>query len=110
MLDIKQIIREEIQKVLKEFDYDFGAYRRLIITSPKLSTIQDEIEKLLARPETKRDYADVKYTIKPGVKPNMVVIDMDGKGTTAMVSKMSDIAKKHDKAVQIKIRKERPLK
>jgi hypothetical protein len=97
--ELKQIIKEEIVRILKE--EDFGAFRRLLITSSKIDALKKDIETFMKRPEIKSQYP-IKFTIKPGVKPDTIVIDMEGKGATVIVAKLSDLTKKLDKTAVIK--------
>ena len=87
-----------------------GAFRRLVITTSKLDTVKQEIEDFIKRPNIKADYPDMKVSVKPGIKPNTLVIDIEATSGTALANKVSDIAKKFDKAATIKVRKELKLK
>jgi hypothetical protein len=107
--ELRQIIKEEVSNVLKEYVHGLGAFRRLIITSAKYETIKSDIEKFMARPEIKRDYP-VKFTIKTSVMPNSFVIDMEGEGATALGNKLKDQAKKLDKSATVKVKTEAPKK
>ena len=98
--ELKNIIKEEIASVLNE-----DAFRRIVITSHKAKEITKELETFTKRPEMKRDYP-VKLTIKPGVKPDTVVIDIAGPGATVMGTKLSDVAKKLDKTAVVKTKTE----
>ena len=71
----------------------------------KTKEITKEIQAFVKRPEMKRDYP-VKLTVKPGVKPNTVVVDIAGAGATVMGTKLGDLAKKLDKTADIKTKKE----
>lgn len=105
--EFKNIISEEIRNVLNE-----DAFRRIVITSHKAKEITKELETFTKRPEMKRDYP-VKLTIKPGVKPDTIVVDIAGPGATVMGTKLSDVAKKLDKTAVIKTKteiKRKPLK
>ena len=94
---------------LNEGPEDFGAYRRIVITSDKIKQIESEIKKFMDRPETKEKFP-VKSSFKPGVKPEMLVIDVEGKGATVIAIKAADIIKRIDKAATVKVRNERKLK
>ena len=98
--ELRAIIKEEIQNILTE-----DAFRRIVITSQKAKEITKELELFTKRPEMKRDYP-VKLTIKPGVKPDTVVVDIAGPGATVMGTKLSDVAKKLDKAAIVKTKLE----
>lgn len=106
-LNRKDMIK--LANFLKEGPEDFGAYRRIVITSDKSKQIEAEIKKFMERPETKEKFP-VKYSVKSGVKPETFVVDVEGKGATVIAIKASDIAKKLDKSAQIKVRTERKLK
>jgi len=96
----RNLIKEEIRNILKE-----DAFRRIVITSKKAKEITKEMQAFAKRPEMKRDYP-VKLTIKPGVKPDTVVVDIAGAGATVMGTKLGDLAKKLDKTAEIKTKKE----
>jgi len=89
---------------------NLGAFRRLVITTNKLDMIKSEIEDYIKRPNIKSDYADAKLSIKPGVKPNVLVVDIEAVSGTALANKISDVVKKFDKTANIKVRKELKLK
>jgi hypothetical protein len=126
--ELKSLIREEIQSVLREFKDpklikgvditienvneadNLGAFRRLVITTNKLDMIKSEIEDYIKRPNIKSDYADAKLSIKPGVKANVLVVDIEAVSGTALANKISDVVKKFDKTANIKVRKELKLK
>ena len=99
----------KLASFLNEGPEDFGAYRRIVITSDKIKQIESEIKKFMDRPETKEKFP-VKSSFKPGVKPEMLVIDVEGKGATVIAIKATDIIKRIDKAAIIKVRNERKLK
>jgi len=98
--ELRAIIKEEIKNILTE-----DAFRRIVITSQKAKEITKELELFTKRPEMKRDYP-VKLTIKPGVKPDTVVVDIAGPGATVMGTKLSDVAKKLDKTAIVKTKME----
>jgi len=99
----------KLTSFLNEGPEDFGAYRRIVITSDKVKQIESEIKKFMDRPETKEKFP-VKSSFKPGIKPEMAVIDVEGKGASVIAIKATDIAKKLDKTAIIKVRSERKLK
>jgi len=99
----------KLTSLLNEGPEDFGAYRRIVITSDKIKQIESEIKKFMDRPETKEKFP-VKSSFKPGVKPEMLVIDVEGKGATVIAIKATDIIKRMDKSAQVKVRNERKLK
>jgi len=99
-LNLKKIIAEEIRNVLNE-----DAFRRIVITTTKADLISDEANKFIARPDMKQNYP-CKIKITPGVKPNTLVIDISGSGATVMGMKLSDLAKKFDKAAIVKTKQE----
>lgn len=87
-----------------------GAFRRLVVTSGKMNTIKQEVEDFIKRPNIKSDFPDAKISVKPGVKPNVLVVDVEAISGTALANKISDVVKKFDKAANIKVRKELKLK
>ena len=97
---LRNLIKEEIRNILKE-----DAFRRIVITSKKAKEITKEMQAFIKRPEMKKDYP-VKLTIKPGVIPDTVVVDIAGEGATVMGTKLGDLAKKLDKTATIKTKKE----
>jgi hypothetical protein len=99
----------KLASLVKEGPEDFGAYRRIVITSDKAKQIESEIKKFMERPETKEKFP-VKYSTKPGMKPETFVVDVEGKGATVIAIKATDIAKKLDNGAMITIRTERKLK
>jgi hypothetical protein len=102
--DLQKLIREEVRKVLAVNEAeDFGAFRRVLITTSMHAKLKTDIEAFMKRPEIKSQYP-VKFTIKPGVKPSTLVIDIEGKGATVIGTKVADLAKKMDKNVIIKIK------
>jgi predicted ATPase len=102
---IKRLIKEALSPALAAT----GGFRRIVISSSKSEDIKSNIEKLMARPEIKHDYP-VKFSIKPGAKPNTIVIDLDGQGITGITNKVKDEALKLDKGADVKIRTEVKLK
>ena len=48
--ELRTLIRQEIAKVIKE---DVGAWRRVIITSPKKDAIEQEINNMMKAPDFK---------------------------------------------------------
>lgn len=87
-----------------------GAFRRLVIDTGKLDLVSKEISDFIKKPNIKSDYPDAKITVKPGVKPNVLVVDVEATSGTALANKISDVAKKFDKGAKIKVRKELKLK
>jgi len=87
-----------------------GAFRRLVVTSGKMNTVKQEVEDFIKRPNIKSDFPDAKISVKPGIKPNVLVVDVEAISGTALANKISDVVKKFDKAANIKVRKELKLK
>lgn len=81
------------------------AYRRLIITAGKQQKIKDDLESLFNR--VGPDFPDVKTKIVTGVKPDTLIVDLNGDGADSMSYKANDIAKKN--GAQVKIKKEKSL-
>ncbi len=81
------------------------AYRRLIITTKQTAKIKSDLESLFNR--VGHDFPDVKTNIVSGVKPDTIVVDLNGDGADSFAYKVNDIAKKH--GAQVKIKKEKSL-
>jgi hypothetical protein len=110
IVKLKRFIRESVLKVSKTITENTGAFRRLVIDTNKLDLVSKEIADFIKKPNIKSDYPDMKITVKPGVKPNVLVVDVEATSGTALANKISDIAKKFDKSAKIKVRKELKLK
>ena len=104
--ELRTLIRQEIARVIKE---DVGAWRRVIITSPKKDAIEKEIIAFMKAPDFKSKYPSLKITFKPAVKDNTLIVDLNGPSATGISKKVSDYAKKHDKSAAVKIRTEPKL-
>ena len=110
IVKLKRFIRASVLKVSKTITENTGAFRRLVIDTNKLDLVSKEIADFIKKPNIKSDYPDMKITVKPGVKPNVLVVDVEATSGTALSNKISDIAKKFDKSAKIKVRKELKLK
>ena len=109
--ELKQIIKEEIIATLNENAVpNMGAFRRVVISSSKIKEIENGIKQFMDKPIIKSDYPMNKFIIKSGIEPETIVIDIEGKGAMPLTNKLSDLAKKIDKEVNIKIKKEIKLK
>ena len=98
----KDIIREEIQKILYEIvDPRIGAFRRLVITSSKLPTIEPDLTSEIVKLNDRGEFLDVKVTYKKGTIPNTLVVDINGNGATALAKKFEAICSKNDKSAKV---------
>ena len=86
---------------------DTGAYRRLVITSPKHKLIQTGAEKYLT--QNAHMYPDLTFKVMTSPKPNTVVIDLVGNKATVVGIKLQDLAERLDKTVIVVVRKEKKL-
>lgn len=92
---------------LKSEAVDTGAYRRLVITSPKVKQIQDGAEKFME--QYSYLYPDLTFNVIESPKPNTIVIDLIGNKATVVGIKFEDLAKKLDKTATVVVRKEKKL-
>lgn len=88
---------------------EMGAFRRVVIKSSKIDAIKSEIDKLMKRPDIKSGFPMNKFQVKDGAVPGVLVVDMEGNSATGLAAKINDIARKLDKAADVKIRKELKL-
>lgn len=86
---------------------DTGAYRRLVITSPKHKEIKAGAEKFME--QYAYLYPDLTFNVIESPKPNTIVIDLIGNKATVVGIKFEDLAKKLDKTSQVVVRKEKKL-
>jgi hypothetical protein len=86
---------------------DTGAYRRLVITSPKHKLIQTGAEKYLT--QNAHMYPELTFKVMTSPKPNTFVIDLVGNKATVVGIKLQDLAEKLDKTAIVVVRKEKKL-
>jgi hypothetical protein len=86
---------------------DTGAYRRLVITSPKHKLIQTGAEKYLT--QNAHMYPELTFKVMTSPKPNTVVIDLVGNKATVVGIKLQDLAERLDKTAIVLVRKEKKL-
>ena len=84
-----------------------GAFRRIVITSDKVSETKTNLEQLFNNPQFKQSYNDLRVEIKNSIKPNVLVIDLSGVGADSVSKKVRDIGVKF--GGDVKIRNEKPL-
>lgn len=86
-------------------------FRRVVITVPTgerdKNLLQDDIKRLFSLASFKSDFKDVKTEIKPSVKPEVIIVDVNGEGADSVSRKIKDIAVKHKATA--KIRNEKPM-
>lgn len=78
------------------------AFRRVIFTSDNLADIKKATERLFSLDKFKSDFPDLKTTIKPGAKPNVLVVDVNGDGADSVSKKLKDIGNKFKADVKIR--------
>jgi hypothetical protein len=103
---LKQIIREEILEIVNEAPQEFGAFRRLVITTNMTAAVKKEIDRFMKQPNIKADYQMNKFSVKDGAKPGVIVVDMEGQSATGLSLKLQDAIKRVDKNADVKERKE----
>lgn len=84
-----------------------GAFRRIVITSDKISETKTNLESMFNNPQFKQSYDDLRVEIKAGAKPNVLVVDLSGVGADSVSKKVRDIGVKF--GGDVKIRNEKPL-
>ena len=104
--ELNQFIKEEVLKAMAEA-VDTGAFRRLVITSPKYKLIQSGAEKYLT--QNAYMYPDLTFKIMPSPKPNTFVIDLVGNKATVVGIKLQDLAERLDNTAIVLVRKEKKL-
>ena len=104
--ELNQFIKEEVLKAMDEA-VDTGAFRRLVITSPKYKLIQSGAEKYLT--QNAHMYPDLTFKIMPSPKPNTFVIDLVGNKATVVGIKLQDLAERLDNTAIVLVRKEKKL-
>lgn len=104
--ELNQFIKEEVLKAMAEA-VDTGAFRRLVITSPKHKLIQSGAEKYLT--QNAHMYPDLTFKVMPSPKPNTFVIDLVGNKATVVGIKLQDLAERLDKTAIVLVRKEKKL-
>ena len=104
--ELNQFIKEEVLKAMAEA-VDTGAFRRLVITSPKHKLIQSGAEKYLT--QNAHMYPDLTFKVMPSPKPNTFVIDLVGNKATVVGIKLQDLAERLDNTAIVLVRKEKKL-
>jgi hypothetical protein len=79
------------------------AFRRVIFTSDsKLDTVKQDINRLIDTKNFQIKFPDCKVVIKPSVKPDTLIVDVNGEGADSVAKKLKDLGGKHGVAVKIK--------
>ena len=78
------------------------AFRRVIFTSNKLEDVKKDVERLFSLDKFKSDFPDLKTTIKPGAKSDVLVVDVNGDGADSVSKKLKDIGNKFKADVKIR--------
>lgn len=86
------------------------AFRRVIITGEKFKEVESELKRFLELPKTKIDFPDLKTDVKVGIKPNTLIIDLNGEGADSFSKKIKDLGIKFQCQIVIKLEKEMKAK
>lgn len=78
------------------------AFRRVIFTSNKLEDIKKEVERFFTLDKFKTDFPGVKTTIKPSVKSDVFIVDVNGEGADSVSRKLKDIGAKFKATVKVR--------
>jgi hypothetical protein len=78
------------------------AFRRLIYNSEQRDNIKQDVEKYMESDFYKVTYTNLKVTIKNGVKPEVLVVDINGDGADSVAKKLKTIGAKYNAKVTIK--------
>jgi hypothetical protein len=79
------------------------AFRRVIFTSDsKLDTVKQDINRLIDTKNFQIKFPDCKVVIKPSVKPDTLIVDVNGEGADSVAKKLKDLGGKYGVAVKIK--------
>lgn len=79
------------------------AFRRVIFTSDsKLDTVKQDINRLTDTKNFQIKFPDCKIVIKPSVKPDTLIVDVNGEGADSVAKKLKDLGGKHGVAVKIR--------
>jgi DNA-directed RNA polymerase subunit L len=86
------------------------AFRRVILSGDKVKAAEADILHLLNLSKTKIDFPTLKVDIKKGLKPETIVIDVNGDGADSFSKKIKDAGVKHQTLVTIKTEKPMDIK
>lgn len=103
-------LKASTSREMHEGPEELGAYRRLVITSPKSKEMKAEFTKFMARPEIKSQYPGITMKMIDSPKPETIVVDVNGDKATVIGIKLGDIVKRVDSKAKVIVRKERKLK
>lgn len=78
------------------------AFRRIIFNSEQRDSINQDVEKYINSDFYKTNYKDLKTTIKNGVKPEVLVVDINGEGADSVAKKLKMVGAKYNAKVTIK--------
>jgi hypothetical protein len=68
------------------------AFRRVIFTSDsKLDTVKQDINRLVDTKNFQIKFPDCKVVIKPSVKPDTLIVDVNGEGADSVAKKLKDL-------------------
>lgn len=83
------------------------AFRRIVITADNKQIVEDDLNRLFNLDKFKIDFPGVKVEFKNSIKPEIIIVDLNGEGADAVSRKVKDIANKHKAG--IKIKNEKPM-
>ena len=79
------------------------AFRRVIYTSDsKLDIIKQDINRLMDTKTFQIQFPNCKVTIKSSVKPNTLIVDVNGEGADSVAKKLKDLGGKNGVPAKIK--------
>jgi hypothetical protein len=79
------------------------AFRRVIFTSDsKLDTVKQDINRLIDTKNYQIKFPDCKVVIKPSVKPDTLIVDVNGEGADSVAKKLKDLGIKNGVPAKIK--------
>lgn len=83
------------------------AFRRVILSGPKVKEVELDLKRFLDLSKTKIDFPGLKVDIKQGIKPDTLVVDINGEGADSFSKKVKDAGIKFQ--VQVAIKTEKPM-
>lgn len=83
------------------------AFRRVILSGPKVKEVESDLKRFLDLSKTKIDFPGLKVDIKQGIKPDTLVVDINGDGADSFSKKVKDAGIKFQ--VQVAIKTEKPM-
>lgn len=100
----EQVLKYRTGLTESSLEEDLGAFRRMVITSPKHQEIQKEFESLMHILNDRGEFNEVKIAYKKGANAGTIVVDINGTGATALANKFKPLVGKIDKSAILKIK------